>query len=137
MAAGALLLWTAAGFAVEAARFAAAPAAPRSGSVADLRLGMPGARGLELFCDQVAPRLGPGDVVAFTGGSTNPLQEDFFALWGAYLLPRQRVLALRDPRAPQLAEWVAAFDTRLDLPRLEEVERFPGGVLYRVRPAPR
>ena len=109
---------------------------PNPGAVAAWTLATPRMESLRRFLRAVETRLPPDRLVSFEAGGGNDDQEFFLTLWAAYLLPEQRVLRLGGPVSESPADYLIAYDTTLDDPRLEVVLRHPSGVLYRLRPRP-
>lgn len=134
-----LALWALAGLGVETARTLREGAAGGGrGGTMFWRLGTPPPARLAAFLEPVGAAVPPGSVVVFatnTGGGGGD-DEFFQALWAAYLLPRHRVVRLSQPQAPTAGEYLASWGRAIDHPRLVELDRPPGGVLYRVLPPP-
>lgn len=134
LAAG-LLLWAGWGAGVEAWRASAVLASRRAPhAVAFWRLGDDRPEALRRFLAEVGRRVGDDDVVAVVTAAGEGDQDFFLGLWAAYLLPRQRVIRLAHRRARSEADWLVAWGTRIDHPRLTPVLERPAGVLYRVAP---
>lgn len=134
-----IALWALAGLAVEASRTV------REGSsgggrreVMFWRPGTPPPERLAGFLEPVGAAVPAGSVVVFaTGTNGGGGDAEFFqGLWAAYLLPRHRVVRLAQPAARTEGEYLAAYGTEIEHPRLVELDRPPGGVLYRILPPP-
>jgi hypothetical protein len=126
----AAVAWLGWGFAAETRHSLAALAAPpRPGDVMFWRLGDRQHLPLRGFLAEVDRLVPAGAVVVFATDAGDAGQDFFLRQWAAYLLPRQRVIPLAHPRAAQVADYLVAWGTAVDHPRLTEVLRRPGGVL--------
>jgi hypothetical protein len=134
-----IAIWALAGLGVETVRTIreGAGGAGRRG-VMFWRMGTPPPARLAELLAPVGALVPPGSVVVFaTGTDGGGGDAEFFqGLWAAYLLPRHRVVRLAQPAARTEGEYLAAYGTAIEHPRLVELARLPGGVLYRVLPPP-
>lgn len=133
----AAVAWLAYGFggeALEAVADLATP--PDQSSLWRWRLGDPGPTALARFLATVGGAARPGSVIVLATATGSADQDFFLRQWAAYQLPRHRIILLSHPSAPHVADYLAAYGTAVEDPRLEELSRQPGGVLYRVRPWP-
>lgn len=87
---------------------------------------------LESLFVAVEPRVPPGRVVLFSAPSLAAEEELFLSLWGAYHLPRHRVIRARHPAAAT-GEYLIVYDGPGDEGvAAEELLRHPVGRLYRL-----
>lgn len=138
-----LLLWCAVSFSAEMNRAldgwdrrATSARGPRT-----WRFGNPQLERLITCLDDVRLRVPPGSFIAFASPATPPSREGpeqnaFFRVrWAAWFLPEHEVLAIDDPSAPEVAEYVIDYRAGLNLPkRLELVAQLRGCRLFKVRP---
>lgn len=111
----------------------AAGADPARGVVASWQPGDPGPRRLERFLEVMERYLPPDAAVAVAAPGKPASEEHFVALWAAYLLPGQRVVAAEAGLAGvDEVDYVLSWELPVDDPRLVEVLRHPDGGLYRV-----
>jgi hypothetical protein len=88
---------------------------------------------LEQCLAEARQEIPPGSVVAFASPQ-GPAAADFYRWrWAAYLLPEYDVLAVTDPKAGELAQYLIAHRQPIDHPRAEKVRQLTGCVLYRVK----
>jgi hypothetical protein len=87
---------------------------------------------LERCLAEARREMPPGSVVAFASPQGPAAPEFYRWRWAAYLLPEYDVLAISDPRAGELAEYLIAHRQPIELPRAEKVRQLTGCVLYRV-----
>ncbi|HUO86913.1 MAG TPA: hypothetical protein VM617_05950 [Thermoanaerobaculia bacterium] len=83
------------------------------------------------FLGQIEPRVPPGRVVLFSAPAAAAEEELFLSLWGAYHLPRHRVIRARHPAAGA-GEYLVVYDGVPPRPPGEELFRHPVGALYRL-----
>lgn len=133
-----IALWALAGLGVETVRTIREGAAGGRREVVFWRLGTPPPARLAEFLEPVGEAVPEGSVVVFaTGSEGGGGDAEFFqSLWAAYVLPRHRVVRLARPAARTEGEYLAAYGTEIEHPRLVELDRPPGGVLYRILPPP-
>jgi hypothetical protein len=132
----ALLLWTAAVFAVASVRFVdRLLGPPRAVGATGWNPGEYGPGRLEELLAAVEPRVPPGEVVLVSAAPAPAEEEMFVSLWAAYYLPRHRVIRARHPAAAQ-GRWLVAFGAEASPPggAAEELLRHPSGALYRLPP---
>lgn len=89
---------------------------------------------LEQCLAEARQEIPKGSVVAFASPQ-GPAAADFYRWrWAAYLLPEYDVLAISDPKAGELAQYLIAHRQPIDHPRAEKIRQLTGCVLYRVKP---
>jgi hypothetical protein len=89
---------------------------------------------LEQCLAEARQEIPKGSVVAFASPQ-GPAAADFYRWrWAAYLLPEYDVLAITDPKAGELAQYLIAHRQPIDHPRAEKIRQLTGCVLYRVKP---
>jgi len=89
------------------------------------------------FLSAVKAAVPVGSRIAVTT-EPGPANERFFrSLWVAYFLPGVETLPENGPATGLPVDFLLAYGTRADDPRLEPVLTTPGGVVYRVRRAGR
>ena len=90
---------------------------------------------LEQCLSEARQLIPPGSVVAFASPPSPDAAAaaDFYRWrWAAYLLPEYDVLAISDPRAGELAQYLIAHRQPIDHPRAEKVRQLTGCVLFQV-----
>ncbi|MES1243346.1 MAG: hypothetical protein ABUT39_17170 [Acidobacteriota bacterium] len=90
---------------------------------------------LEQCLAEARREIPPGSVVAFASppSADASAAADFYRWrWAAYLMPEYDVLAVSDPKAGELAQYLIAHRQAIDHPRAEKVRQLTGCVLYRV-----
>lgn len=80
---------------------------------------------------EVEPRVPAGRVVVFSAPSAGAEEELFLSLWGAYHLPRHRVIRARHPAAG-VGEYLVVYDGTAPVAAGEELLRHPAGTLHRL-----
>ncbi|MEM7048290.1 MAG: hypothetical protein AAF604_01465 [Acidobacteriota bacterium] len=131
----AVFLWCLAQLGREVERYHHSTADPLGhGEVAKWRLGEGRPEALRDFLTPIATGVPANRVVVFASGTGSETQDFFLTYWVAYFLPRHRVIPLSHPRAQQMGQVLAAYNTELEHPRIREAKRSPSGVIYRVMP---
>lgn len=97
------------------------------------RFGVRQVETLERCLAEARREMPPGSVVAFASPSGPAAAEFYRWRWAAYLLPEYDVLAITDPKAGELAQYLIAHRQAIDLPRAERMRQLTGCVLYRVK----
>ncbi|MGE5234369.1 MAG: hypothetical protein ACM3OB_09680 [Acidobacteriota bacterium] len=77
--------------------------------------------------------LPPGSRLAVAGPVPRAMQEAFYAMWAAYLLPEHPVMLASDAPPPGRVDYVLAYRRQLQLDVLEPGRRVQGGWVYPVR----
>lgn len=96
------------------------------------RFGAPEVTELARSLSALDDRLPAGSVVAVTSPPLPQSGGFFLSMWCAYYLPHHDVVRLELPASRAIAQYVFAWHTTLDHPRLARLERGPAGTLYRV-----
>lgn len=130
-----LLLWSLAAFVDATFRFAAERfAAVEASDPGDWRLPSRGPRDLALLVRAVEGSLPAGSVVVVVPGHGVSVDRFFLRQWVAYLLPRQRIVALESPSASRVADYLISYGGPVEHPRLTEIASAAGSFVYRVAP---
>ncbi|MEM7481548.1 MAG: hypothetical protein AAF481_10265 [Acidobacteriota bacterium] len=128
------LVWCVFGLAREVETYRQAVADPTgSGEVAFWRLGQVRPEALRFFLEAATVEVPEMSVVVFATGTGSETQDYFLTFWAAYFLPEHRVIPLDHPEAQRAGEYLLAYNTEIDHPRLREIYRSWSGVTYRIR----
>jgi len=85
------------------------------------------------FLQEATRDLPPGSRLAIAGPAPRAMQEAFYAMWAAYLLPEHPVMLASDAPPPGRVDYVLAYRRKLQLDVLEPGTHVKGGWVYPVR----
>lgn len=127
-----VLAWAAAAFCLAGADFVdRLTGPPRPLGVTAWNPGEYASARLERLFAAVEPLVPPGELVLVSAPAATAEEELFLSLWGAYHLPRHRVVRARHPGSPAGA-YLVVLDDGSSAAGGERLLRHPAGALYRL-----